>query len=69
MKKQAKQAKLDMEALTRSADEYMQIKQRKKEISPISKSNALREKAKEKKDLCSQLDSKLKDNQNDLKTV
>jgi len=69
LKKQAKQAKLDMEALTRSADEYANKAEKERNFSHISKSNALREKAKEKKDLCSQLDSKLKDKQNDLKTV
>ena len=56
-----------MESLNKSADEY--AVKAEKERNFIAKSNALRDKAKEKGNLCDQLDTKLKEKLGELKTV
>ena len=66
---QAKQAKLDMESLNKSAVEYAVKAEKERNFSHIAKSNALRDKANEKGNLCDQLDTKLKEKLGELKTV
>ena len=58
-----------MESLNKSADEYAVKAEKERNFSHIAKSNALRDKAKEKGNLCDQLDTKLKEKLGELKTV
>lgn len=69
LKNQAKQAKLDMESLSKSADQYAVKAEKERNFSHIAKSNALRDKAKEKSALCEQLNTKLSEKLQELKTV
>ena len=54
LKQQAKQAKVDMVSLAKSVDDFAVKAENERNFSHIAKSNALREKVKEKSDLCSQ---------------
>ena len=68
LKKQAKQAKLDYDSLNKAADDYAVKAEKERDFSHIAKSNALREKSKEKSLLCIELESKISEKVTELKS-
>ena len=68
LKKQAKRAKLDYDSLNKAADDYAVKAEKERDFSHIAKSNALREKSKEKSLLCTELESKISEKVTELKS-
>lgn len=69
LKQNTKQAKLDIESLNKTADEFCVKAEKERNLSHVAKSNSLRETAKQKATICLELESKLKEKLQLLKTV